>query len=103
MSPVGGVSAGDMQSALEALLGSGAKGLSANVVTKLTSQWVEEEKEWSHRSLEEVEYVYVWADGVYFNVRLEEERQCILVLMGATKDGRKELIAIQDGHALEVV
>ena len=57
-----------------------------------------EYQEWSKRSLEGKQYVYVWADGVHFNIRLEEDRQCILVLMGATADGRKELIAIADGY-----
>jgi transposase-like protein len=93
-----GVSTNDMQSALEALLGPNAKGLSASVVSKLTKGWVEEQKEWSRRSLAGKEYVYIWADGVYFNIRLEDDRQCLLVLMGATKDGRKELIAIHDGY-----
>lgn len=93
-----GVSHGDMQSALEALLGPEAKGLSAPVVNRLTQEWAKEEQEWSRRSLAGKEYVYVWADGVYFNLRLEDDRQCILVLMGATKEGRKELIAIQDGY-----
>ena len=92
-----GISMQDMQSSLESLLGEGAVGLSANVVAKLTSEWVEEEKAWSRRSLADREYVYIWADGVYFNVRLDDHRQCILVLMGATKDGKKELIAMQDG------
>ena len=54
--------------------------------------------DWSKRSLEGKQYVYVWADGIHFNIRLEEDRQCILVLMGATADGKKELIAVHDGH-----
>jgi transposase-like protein len=87
-----------MQPALEALLGPNAKGLSASVVARLTTRWVAEQKEWSRRSLAGKEYVYIWADGVYFNIRLEDDRQCLLVLMGATKEGRKELIAIHDGY-----
>jgi transposase-like protein len=60
--------------------------------------WQDEHKDWSRRSLEGKQYVYVWADGIHFNIRLEEDRQCILVLMGATADGKKELIAVADGH-----
>lgn len=93
-----GVSTGDFSDALEAVLGAGAKGLSANVVVKLKDRWKAEFADWNKRSLAAKEYVYVWADGVYFNIRLDsDERQCVLVLMGATKDGTKELIAIQDG------
>ncbi len=93
-----GVSTGDFSEALQSLVGPGAKGLSANTVTRLKQVWEAEHEEWSKRNLSEKEYVYVWADGVHFNVRLEEDRQCILVLLGATADGRKELIAIADGH-----
>jgi transposase-like protein len=94
-----GISTGDFSEALQALLGAGAKGLSANVVVKLKEQWNVEFEAWCKRSLVAKEYVYVWADGVYFNVRLKpDERQCVLVLMGATKDGTKELLAIQDGE-----
>jgi transposase-like protein len=93
-----GISTGDFQEALSAILGPDCPGLSATTVTRLKSVWEEEYKDWSHRSLKEKEYVYVWADGVHTNIRLEEDRQCILVLMGATKDGKKELIAMTDGH-----
>ena len=93
-----GVSSGDFSEALAALLGPQAKGLSATTVTRLKSIWEKEYHEWSRRSLAGKQYVYVWADGVYFNIRLEGGRQCILVLMGATADGKKELIAIQDGQ-----
>ena len=81
-----------------ALLGPDAQGLSANTVTRLKAAWEEEHEAWSKRSLAGKQYVYVWADGVHFNIRLEEGRQCILVLMGATADGKKELIAIADGY-----
>jgi transposase-like protein len=74
-----------------------AKGLSAPTVTRLKSIWEQEYAAWSRRSLEGKRYAYVWADGVHFNIRLEEGRQCILVLMGATSDGKKELIAVADG------
>lgn len=93
-----GVSTGDFQEALQALVGPQAAGLSASTITRLKSIWEAEQSEWSKRSLEGKQYVYVWADGVHFNIRLEEDRQCILVLMGATADGKKELIAIVDGH-----
>jgi transposase-like protein len=93
-----GVSSGDFSEALGALLGPQAKGLSATTVTRLKGIWEQEFHDWQRRSLTDKRYVYVWADGVYFNIRLEGGRQCILVLMGATADGKKELIAIQDGQ-----
>jgi putative transposase len=93
-----GVSTGDFSEALAALLGPDAKGLSAATVTRLKGIWEKEYQDWSKRSLAGKQYVYVWADGVYFNIRLEGGRQCILVLLGATADGKKELIAIQDGQ-----
>jgi putative transposase len=93
-----GISTGDFSEALAALVGPAAKGLSASTITRLKEVWQGEFQEWSRRSLQGKEYVYVWADGVHFNIRLEEDRQCILVLMGATADGRKELLAIADGY-----
>ena len=93
-----GVSTGDFSEALAALLGPDAKGLSATTVTRLKGLWEQEYAEWSKRSLAGKQYVYVWADGVYFNIRLEGGRQCILVLMAATAEGKKELIAVQDGQ-----
>src|SRR5215471_18198453 len=93
-----GVSTGDFSEALAALLGPDAKGLSANTITRLKAVWQQEYEAWSKRSLAGKHYVYVWADGVHFNIRLEEDRQCILVLMGATADGKKELIALADGY-----
>lgn len=92
-----GVSTGDFSEALAALLGPDAKGLSANTITRLKAVWQQEYEAWNKRSLVGRHYVYVWADGVHFNIRLEEDRQCILVLMGATADGHKELIALSDG------
>jgi putative transposase len=92
-----GVSTGDFSEALASLLGPDAPGLSASTVTRLKVVWETEYQAWSQRSLEGKRYVYVWADGIHFNIRLEEDRQCILVLMGATADGQKELIAIVDG------
>ena len=96
-----GISTGDFTEALEALLGPQAKGLSATNIVRLKESWQQEWKSWSQRSLEGKRYVYVWADGIHFNIRLEDpgnNKQCILVLMGATEEGRKELIAISDGY-----
>jgi putative transposase len=93
-----GISTGDFSDALVSLVGPRAKGLSPATVTRLKQIWESEFQEWNQRSLEGKQYVYLWADGVHFNIRLEEDRQCILVLMGATADGRKELIAVQDGY-----
>ncbi|NOG54993.1 MAG: IS256 family transposase [Planctomycetes bacterium] len=83
---------------MQALVGSQAAGLSAATITRLLESWQEEHHTWSKRSLTDKQYVYVWADGVHFNIRLEEDRQCILVLMGATPEGKKELIAVTDGY-----
>ena len=96
-----GISTGDFGEALQALLGPEARGLSATTITRLKAVWEQEYQDWSKRSLAHRSDAYVWADGVYFNVRLEDtdnNRQCILVLMGATRDGTKELIAITDGY-----
>jgi putative transposase len=93
-----GVSTGDFAEALQAILGPDAPGLSATTITRLKAAWEDEFAAWSKRSLAGRRYVYVWADGVHFNIRLEGGRQCILVLMGATPDGKKELIAIADGY-----
>lgn len=96
-----GISTGDFTEALAALLGPQAKGLSATNIVRLKEFWQQEWIVWSKRSLADKHYVYLWADGVYFNIRLEDpgnNQQCILVLMGATVDGRKELISITDGY-----
>jgi transposase-like protein len=93
-----GVSTGDFQEALQALLGPGCPGLSASTVTRLKQTWEDDFRAWSKRDLSDERYVYVWADGVHFNVRLEEDRTCILVLMGATAEGKKELLAVSDGY-----
>jgi transposase-like protein len=92
-----GVSTGDFSEALKALVGPDCPGLSATTVTRLKAVWEQEFQGWSKRSLVGKQYVYVWADGVHFNISLEEDRQCILVLMGTTVDGKKELIAVVDG------
>jgi transposase-like protein len=92
-----GVSTGDYQEALSALLGDQAKGLSANTVSRLKQQWLDEHRAWCQRDLSDRRYVYWWVDGVYSNVRLDE-RLCLLVVIGVTEHGRKELIAVEDGH-----
>jgi putative transposase len=92
-----GISTGDFSEALRAILGPDAPNLSATTLTRLKAVWEQDHEAWSKRSLAGQHYVSVWADGVHFNIRLEEGRQCILVLMGATADGKKELIAIADG------
>lgn len=96
-----GISTGDFAEALQALVGERAKGLSANVIVRLKEQWSEEYEQWSQRDLTGTHYVYVWADGIYAKVRLEDDankKQCLLVLIGATADGKKELIAVLDGY-----
>ena len=93
-----GISTGDFGEALQALVGPQAAGLSATTLTRLIAVWLDAPRDWSRRSLAGKQYVYVWADGIHFNIRLEEDRQCILVLMGATSEGKKELIAVVDGH-----
>ena len=93
-----GISTGDFSEALQAILGPDAPNLSATTITRLKAVWEADHEAWSKRSLAGKRYVYVWADGVHFNIRLEGGRQCILVLMGATAEGKKELIAIADGY-----
>jgi transposase-like protein len=93
-----GVSTGQFAEALTALLGPDAPGLSAATVRRLTEAWQEEHTRWQRRDLSARRYVYLWADGVYFTPRLEHERQCMLVLIGADEQGRKELLAIEDGY-----
>jgi len=92
-----GISTGDFGEALAALLGIDAPGLSASTVVRLKEVWQTEHAAWSKRSLTGKRYVYFWVDGIHFNIRLEEDRQCILVVMGATPEGKKELVAVQDG------
>lgn len=92
-----GLSGNDFGPALEQFLGTSA-GLSAATVTRLTVQWQDEAKAFNARDLSGVDYVYVWADGIHVNVRLDEERLCLLVLIGVRADGRKELITLTDGY-----
>jgi transposase-like protein len=93
-----GISTGDFSEALSALLGKNAPGLSASTISRLKDAWSEELKEWQQRSLKGKEYVYVWVDGIHFGARMEDASQCMLVVIGATKDGDKELLAIVDGY-----
>src|SRR5262245_6833433 len=93
-----GISTGDFAEALGAILGPDAPNLSATTITRLKAAWEQDHEAWAKRSLAGKRYVYVWADVVHFNIRLEEGRQCILVLMGATAEGKKDLIAIADGY-----
>jgi putative transposase len=92
-----GMSSGDFAPALAEFFGSAA-GLSASVITRLTIQWQAEHRAFVERDLSDRDYVYVWADGVHFNVRLDEERLCCLVIVGVRTDGTKELVAIADGY-----
>ena len=93
-----GLSTGDFKEALGALLGEKASGLSASSIARMTSSWEEEYRSFRQRDLSAEDYVYVWADGVHFRVRLEDDRLCTLVLLGVRRDGTKELIAVEDGY-----
>ena len=93
-----GISTGDFSEALSALLGPDAVGLSAKTISRLKGKWVRDYEKWRLRDLSHKRYVYVWADGVYANVRLDDARLCLLVLIGARADGKKELIAVEDGY-----
>jgi putative transposase len=94
-----GVSSGDMSEALASILGPGAAGLSATNVVRLKTLWEQDYAAWCARDFELKRYVYFWVDGIHFNVRLDEERSCILMIMGANESGRKELLAVSDGYA----
>jgi putative transposase len=92
-----GISTGQFEEALAVLLGPDAPGLSAATIRRLVSTWQDEHQRWQGRDLRTKRYLYVWADGVYFAPRLEHERQCVLVLIGADANGKKELLALDDG------
>jgi putative transposase len=92
-----GLSTGDFGAALEQFLGSGA-GLSATTITRLTAQWQDEAKTFGQRDLSGTDYVYLWVDGIHLKVRLEQEKLCLLVMIGVRADGRKELVALADGY-----
>lgn len=93
-----GVSTKDFSEALAEILGPHAAGLSATNIVRLKEIWKQHYEQWRQRDLSAQHYVYIWVDGVHFNVRLDEERSCILVVIGATADGRKELLAVHDGY-----
>ena len=93
-----GLSTGDFKEGLAALLGEDAAGLSPTAITRLTAAWQADYEAFQKRDLSDRDYVYVWADGVHFRIRLEEDRLCALVMIGVRPDGAKELIAIEDGY-----
>jgi putative transposase len=92
-----GISTGDFTEALSALLGKDAPGLSASTISRLKAGWEEDLSKWKKRDLSSERYVYFWADGLYCNVRMEE-KQCLLVIIGAKEDGQKELVALEEGY-----
>ena len=92
-----GVSTGDFEEVLAALLGKDAPGLSASTIGRLKELWIDEHRRWNERDLSARRYVYVWADGIHLQARLEDAAQCILVIIGATLEGRKELLGLIDG------
>jgi transposase-like protein len=92
-----GISTGDMSDALHEFLGDQARSLTPDLVSKLKKDWLDEYKIWDQRSFKDKRYVYIWADGIYSNVRIDN-RLCLLVVLGVTVDGTKELISIHDGE-----
>lgn len=93
-----GISSGDFSDVMSVLLGKNAEGFSADTVLRLRKEWKEDYERWTTRRLESKKYVYLWADGVYLQARLEQEKQCILVIIGATPEGKKELVGFMDGY-----
>ena len=93
-----GISTGDFREALTALLGEDAAGLSQPTISRLKEKWIKEYEHWRKRDLSKERYVYLWVDGVYFNVRSDDARQCILVIIAVKDSGVKELLAIEDGY-----
>jgi putative transposase len=92
-----GISTGDFEEALAALVGADAGGLSSSTIARLKDVWTEEHEHWRQRDLSAKRYVYLWADGIYFQARLEDDAQCILIIIGATPEGKKELVGLSDG------
>ncbi len=92
-----GISTGDFSEALAALLGPDAEGLSASTITRLKATWWDEYEAWRKRDLSGKRYVYIWADGVCFTPRLDGDRQCMLVIIGADEYGEKDVLSIMDG------
>jgi transposase-like protein len=96
-----GISTGDFSKALESILGKNASGLSATNIVRLKKLWEQDYQDWTGRDLSHKRYIYFWADGIYFNVRLEDaenKKQCILVIMGTLENGKKELVSVLDGY-----
>ena len=92
-----GISTGDFEEALAALLGKDAGGLSASTIARLKEAWIDEHARWLDRDLSTKQYAYFWADGIYVQARLEDDAQCLLVIIGATAEGKKELVGLADG------
>ena len=92
-----GISTGDFEEALVALLGKDAGGLSASTIGRLKEAWSDEHRRWSKRDLSAKRYVYFWVDGIHVQARLEDDAQCLLVIIGATPEGKKELVGLIDG------
>jgi transposase-like protein len=92
-----GISTGDFQEALAAILGKGAPNLSPSVLSRLTGEWQQDYDRWQRRDLSARQYVYIWADGVYLQARMEPQAECMLVILGATPEGKKELVGFQVG------
>lgn len=93
-----GISTNDFPTALSAILGEGAKGLSPANIVRLKKSWEDDYNKWAKRDLSNKEYIYFWVDGIHFNIRLEDDKACILVIIGADKYGKKELVAVSDGY-----
>jgi putative transposase len=93
-----GISSGDFTKVMPVLFGKDAVGFSADTVLRLRQQWKEDLKQWDKRRLDSKNYVYLWADGVYFQAPMENEKQCMLVIIGATPEGKKELVGFRDGY-----
>ena len=93
-----GISAGSLQDALSALLGPDAPNLSSDTILRLRKSWKEELQHWRDRNLSARRYVYIWADGIYFQARMEDQSQCMLVIIGATPEGKKELVGFISGY-----
>ena len=93
-----GISTNDFSTALSSILGEGVQGLSPANIVRLKKSWEDDYNKWAKRDLSSKEYVYFWVDGIHFNIRLEDDKTCILVIIGADKYGRKELVAVSDGY-----
>ena len=93
-----GISTKDVQESLAPILGDNAKNLSANVITRLKNSWHDEYRLWQKRSLEHKKYVYWWVDGIYLQARMQTDKTCMLVIIGADSNGKQELVGLLDGY-----